>query len=42
MISGHRRKLALELNGITEANCYIEELNNDVESDDKFITWQKK
>ena len=29
MISGHRRKLALELNGITEANCYIEELNDD-------------
>lgn len=25
MISGHRRKLALELNGITEANCYIEQ-----------------
>lgn len=29
IISGHRRKLALELNGITEANCYIEELNDD-------------
>lgn len=29
MISGHRRKLALELNGITEAYCYIEELNDD-------------
>lgn len=29
MISGHRRKLALELNGITEADCYIEELNDD-------------
>lgn len=29
MISGHRRKLALELNGITEVNCYIEELNDD-------------
>lgn len=29
MLSGHRRKLALELNGITEANCYIEELNDD-------------
>lgn len=28
MISGHRRKLALELNGITEADCYIEELND--------------
>ena len=29
MISGHRRKLALELNGIEEADCYIEELNDD-------------
>jgi len=29
MLSGHRRKLALELNGITSANCYIEELNDD-------------
>ena len=29
MISGHRRKLALELTGITETNCYIEELNDD-------------
>lgn len=29
MISGHRRKLALELNGIIEADCYIEELNDD-------------
>ncbi len=29
MISGHRRKLALELNGIMEADCYIEELNDD-------------
>lgn len=29
MISGHRRKLALELNGIHEANCYIEDLNDD-------------
>ena len=29
MISGHRRKLALELNGIHEADCYIEELNDD-------------
>lgn len=29
MISGHRRKLALELNGINEANCYIKELNDD-------------
>ncbi len=28
MISGHRRKLALELNGIREADCYIEELND--------------
>ena len=24
LISGHRRKLALELNGIKEANCYVE------------------
>lgn len=29
MILGHRRKLALELNGITETNCYIEDLNDD-------------
>ncbi len=29
MISGHRRKLALELIGIEEADCYIEELNDD-------------
>ena len=29
MISGHRRKLALELIGIMEADCYIEELNDD-------------
>ena len=29
MISGHRRKLALELNGIHEADCYIVELNDD-------------
>lgn len=29
MISGHRRKLALELNGIMEADCCIEELNDD-------------
>lgn len=29
MISGHRRKLALELNGIEEADCYIEKLNDD-------------
>ncbi len=29
MISGHRRKLALELNGIYEASCYVEELNDD-------------
>lgn len=29
MISGHRRKLALELNGVMEADCYIEELNDD-------------
>lgn len=29
MISGHRRKLALELNGVEEADCYIEDLNDD-------------
>ena len=29
MISGHRRKLALELNEIYEADCYVEELNDD-------------
>ncbi len=29
MISGHRRKSALELNEIREADCYIEELNDD-------------
>ena len=29
MISGHRRKLALELNGVEEADCYIENLNDD-------------
>ncbi len=29
LISGHRRKLALELNGVEEAGCYIEELNDD-------------
>ena len=29
MISGHRRKLALELNGIYEADCYVEELSDD-------------
>ena len=29
MISGHRRKLALELNGIEEAEVYIEELTDD-------------
>ena len=29
MISGHRRKLALELNGIEKADCYIEDLNDD-------------
>ena len=28
MISGHRRKLALELNGIYEADAYIEELDD--------------
>ena len=29
MISGHRRKLALELIGVKEADCYIENLNDD-------------
>ena len=29
LISGHRRKLALELNGIKEANCYVEVLTDD-------------
>ena len=29
LISGHRRKLALELCGIKEADCYIEELSDD-------------
>lgn len=29
MISGHRRKLALELIGLEEADCYIEELNDE-------------
>ena len=29
MISGHRRKLALELNGIEEVDCYIENFNDD-------------
>ena len=29
MISGHRRKLALELNGIMEADCYVEDLTDD-------------
>lgn len=29
MISGHRRKLALELNGVKEADCYIEDLDDD-------------
>ena len=28
MISGHRRKLALELSGIDEADCYIEKLDD--------------
>lgn len=28
MLAGHRRKLALELNGITEADCYIKELDD--------------
>ena len=29
LISGHRRKLALELCGIKEADCYIENLSDD-------------
>ena len=29
LISGYRRKLALELCGIKEADCYIEELSDD-------------
>lgn len=29
MISGHRRKLALELIGIEEADAYVKELNDD-------------
>lgn len=29
LISGHRRKLALELNEIKEAYCYIEELSDE-------------
>lgn len=29
LISGHRRKLALELCGIKEADCYIEDLSDD-------------
>lgn len=29
MISGHRRKLALELNGAKEADCCIEDLDDD-------------
>ena len=29
LISGHRRKLALELNGIKEADCYVEDLTDD-------------
>lgn len=29
LISGHRRKLAMELNGMKEANAYIKELSND-------------
>ncbi|MDE5538887.1 MAG: ParB N-terminal domain-containing protein, partial [Bacilli bacterium] len=28
MISGHRRKLALELIGVEETGCYIETLND--------------
>ena len=29
LISGHRRKLAMELNGMKEANAYIKDLSND-------------
>ena len=29
LISGHRRKMAMELVGIKEANAYIKELNDD-------------
>lgn len=29
LISGHRRKLALELCGMKEADCYIEDLSDD-------------
>ena len=29
LISGHRRKLALELNGILEVDCYVEELSDE-------------
>ena len=29
LISGHRRKLALELNGTKEADCYVEDLTDD-------------
>lgn len=36
LISGHRRKLALEQNGIKEAECYIEELS-DVEAIIKMV-----
>ena len=28
MLAGHRRKLALQLNGVTEADCYIKELDD--------------
>ena len=29
MLSGHRRKLALELNGVEEADCFIKDLDDD-------------
>ena len=29
LISGHRRKIALELNGIKEADCYVEDLTDE-------------
>ncbi len=29
LLSGHRRKLALELNGVEEADCFIKDLDDD-------------
>ena len=37
LISGHRSKLALELNWITEADCYVEELDDDDEATIKMV-----